>query len=307
MLKEYLVMEAKAAYVVDYLYGSDGSKIGSGVKNEYFKNNYVACKQIIIQKYYYIYETDEDNNEIYYDVESGKIIYDTSAIPAIDADGKYIKDKDGNQIYYNKDGSIAYDKENGQRKPVTDSVSGEAVYKMLDDETIAALKEKAQDILAEADEKGINGFDPLRRKYSDDYDANDKTDGVMYYATNVSYSSITADVLDDIASKLSGMQVGEVTIVESDLSFNILIKTELGSNAYDDEKFKSYFSDTTYGVFDFIGNLKSQLYANRLAEYVKDINVDEERLADLKFSISDVLPNFYYPDADIAYHFYDQY
>jgi hypothetical protein len=178
---------------------------------------------------------------------------------------------------------------------------------MLDDETIAALKEKAQDILAEADEKGINGFDPLRRKYSDDYDANDKTDGVMYYATNVSYSSITADVLDDIASKLSGMQVGEVTMVESDLSFNILIKTELGSNAYDDEKFKSYFSDTTYGVFDFIGNLKSQLYANRLAEYVKDINVDEERLADLKFSISDVLPNFYYPDADIAYHFYDQY
>ena len=307
MLEEYLVMEAKAAYVVDYLYGSDGSKIGGAVKNEYFKNNYVACKQIIIQKYYYIYETDEDNNEIYYDMESGKIIYDTSAIPAIDADGKYIKDKDGNQIYYNKDGSIAYDKENGQRKPVTDSVSGEAVYKMLDDETIAALKEKAQDILAEADEKGINGFDVLRRKYSDDYDVNDKTDGVMYYATNVSYSSITADILDDITSKLSGMQVGDVTMIESDLSFNILIKTELGANAYDDEKFQSYFSDTTYGVFDFISNLKTQLYANRLAEYIKDVKVDEERLADLDFSISNVLPNFYYPDADIAYHFYDKY
>lgn len=307
MLEEFLIMEAKAAYVVDYLYGADGSKIGTAVKNEYFKNNYVACKQIIIQKYYYIYETDEDNNEIYYDADSGKIIYDTSAIPAIDANGEYLKDKDGTQIYYNKDGSIAYDKKNGQRKPVIDSVSGEAVYKMLDDDTIAALKEKAQSILAEADEKGINGFDVLRRKYSEDYNASDKTDGVMYYATNVNYSSITASILDEITSKLSNMEIGDVTMVESDLSFNILIKAELGSNAYDDENFKSYFSDTSYGVFDFIGNLKSQLYANRLAEYVKDVKVDEKKLDALSFSISNVLPNFYYPDVDVAYHFYDQY
>jgi len=28
-------MEAKAAYVVDYLYGADGSKIGTAVKNEF--------------------------------------------------------------------------------------------------------------------------------------------------------------------------------------------------------------------------------------------------------------------------------
>ena len=178
---------------------------------------------------------------------------------------------------------------------------------MLDDDTIAALKEKAQSILAEADEKGINGFDVLRRKYSEDYNASDKTDGVMYYATNVNYSSITASILDEITSKLSNMEIGDVTMVESDLSFNILIKTELGSNAYDDENFKSYFSDTSYGVFDFIGNLKSQLYANRLAEYVKDVKVDEKKLDALSFSISNVLPNFYYPDVDVAYHFYDQY
>ena len=56
MLEDFLIMEAKAAYVVDYLYGSDGSKIGEAVKEEYFNNNYVSCKQILIQKFYYIYE-----------------------------------------------------------------------------------------------------------------------------------------------------------------------------------------------------------------------------------------------------------
>lgn len=307
MLEEFLLMEAKAAYVVDYLYGSDGSKIGEAVKSEFYKNNYVACKQILIQKYYYLYETDEDGNEMYFDDESGHVIYDKTKTPAINDDGTPKLDKNDNQIYYNNDGSIAYDKVNGTKKVQMDSVSGEAVYKMHTDEKIASLKEKAQNILVQADEKGINGFDLLRRENSDDYDAADATDGMMYYATNVNYASFSSEFLDDIVSSLSSMEIGEVKLLESDLSYNIIIKTELGSGAYNDEKFENYFSDETYGVFDFIFNLKNELYALRLADYIADVRVDEKMLEDSGLTIKTIAPNFYYPDPDIAYHFYDQY
>ena len=51
MLREFLIMDAKAIYVVDYLYGVDGSKIGDGVKEQFYEENYVSCKQILIQKF----------------------------------------------------------------------------------------------------------------------------------------------------------------------------------------------------------------------------------------------------------------
>ena len=290
MLEEFLIMEAKAAYVVDYLYGSDGSKIGEAVKTEYFNNNYVSCKQILIQKYYYVYEKDEDGNEIYYGTD-GNILYDTSKTPIIDSKG--------NQIYLNDDGSIAYDKVNGARK--------EESYKMYSDEELAKLGEKAKEILATADEKGINGFDLLRKEYSEDYDANDKTGGVMYYATNVQYASYTSEYLDEITAALKIMKTGEVKLLESDLSYNIIIKTDLETGAYNEEKYEGYFTDETYGINDFLFNLKTYLYNIRLSQYMSDVKVDEKVLKDSDLTIKTVEPNYNYPDIDIAYHFYDQY
>lgn len=307
MLEEFLLMEAKAAYVVDYLYGDDGSKIGEAVKTEFYQDNYVACKQILIQKYYYLYEVDEDGNEMYFNKDSGQVAYDTTKTPAINDDGSAKRDKDGNQIFYNNDGSIAYDKVNGEKKVQVDSVSGEPVYRMYSDEKIASLKEKANDILLEADEKGINGFDVLRREYSNDYDAADTTDGMMYYSKNVKYSSVSSEFLDEIVTSLAGMEIGDVKLLESDISYNIIIRTELGAGAYNDEKFTNYFSDETYGVFDFIFNLKNELYAARLANYISDVVVDEELLEKSGLTIKTAVPNFYYPDPDIAYHFYDKY
>ena len=219
----------------------------------------------------------------------------------------YASDSNGNQIYYNNDGSIAYDKINGEKRVQTDSISGEPVYRMYSDEKIVSLKEKANDILLEADEKGINGFDVLRREYSNDYDAADTTDGMMYYSKNVKYSSVSSEFLDEIVTSLAGMEIGDVKLLESDISYNIIIRTELGAGAYNDEKFTNYFSDETYGVFDFIFNLKNELYAARLANYISDVVVDEELLEKSGLTIKTAVPNFYYPDPDIAYHFYDKY
>ena len=89
--------------------------------------------------------------------------------------------------------------------------------------------------------------------------------------------------------------------------YNIIIKTELERGAYNEEKYKGYFTDETYGVFDFIYNLKSQLYGTRLAKYASDVKVDKNALEKSGLTIKTVEPNYNFPDADIAYHFYDQY
>ena len=55
---------------------------------------------------------------------------------------------------------------------------------------------------------------------------------------------------------------------------------------------------------DFITNLKSDLYETKLQSYKDDIVVNTEVLASLNFSISNVAPNYYYPDPDVAYYLY---
>lgn len=303
MLREYLIMDAKANYVVEYLYGVEGDKIGDAVKDEYFAENYVSCKQILIQKYYYIYETDKDGNNIYFSTETGYPIYDKTKTPATDSEGKAVYDKHGSRIYYNDDGTVAYDTENGKLKIVTDE-NGAQKYKMYSDKELEALKKKAEELVVSAQATDLNGFNILRRENSDDYDASDKTDGFMYLATNVDYFTVSSDLLDEMADALVSMQVGEVRLFESDLSYNVVIKTELKSSAYSDENLKGYFEDEVYGVYDFITNLKYELYAARLEKYAEKVVVNEELLESLSFSISNVAPNYYYPDPDVAYYLY---
>ena len=303
MLREFLIMDAKANYVVEYLYGVEGDKIGDSVKDEYFETNYVSCKQILIQKYYYIYETDKDGNKVYYDTENNTIIYDQTKTPAIDSEGKPVYDKNGKRIYYNDDGSIAYDTVNGKLRIMTDE-NGNELYKMYTDEELAELKKKAEDLVVKAQATDENGFNILRRENSDDYSATDKTDGTMYLATNVDYFTVSSKLLDDMAKGLSGMEIGDVKIFESELSYNVVMKTELKSGAYDDENFKGYFKDEIYGVYDFITNIKYELYSARLAKYADGIVVNDSVLSSLTFSISNVAPNYYYPDPDISYYLY---
>lgn len=303
MLREFLIMDAKANYVVEYLYGVDGDKIGDGVKDEYFEENYVSCKQILIQKYYYIYETDKDGNKIYYDTENNTIIYDKTKTPAVDENGKPVYDKSGKQIYYNDDGSIAYDTVNGKPRILTDE-NGNEQYKMYTESELAELKKKAEELVVKAQAVDENGFNVLRRENSDDYDAADKTNGAMYLATNVDYFTVSSKLLDDMAKGLSKMAVGDVKMFESELSFNVVMKTELKSGAYDDENLKGYFKDEIYGVYDFITNIKYDLYSARLEKYADKIVVNQDVLTSLKFSISNVAPNYYYPDPDVSYYLY---
>ena len=306
MLRDYLLMDAKAVYVVDYLYGVDGTKIGDAVKDQYYRENYVSCKQILIQKFYYVYETDKDGNVIYYSPETGHPIYDTSKTPGFNADGTSVVDEHGTHIYYNDDGTVAYDMLKGEKQIKIDELTGEQVYKTYSNDKIAELREKALKLAAEADGKGINIFESMRIEHSDDYSASDEAGGMMYYDKNVNYSAFTSSFIDEMSSSLSEMKVGDIKLVESDLSFNIIIKTELEDDAWSNEKYKYYFTDEAYGVFDFVSNLKSELYSARLAAYADKVKVDQRVLDGISFSIKSVSPNYYYPDPDIAYYLYNE-
>ena len=57
-------------------------------------------------------------------------------------------------------------------------------------------------------------------------------------------------------------------------------------------------------MYDFITNIKYDLYSARLEKYADKIVVNQDVLASLSFSISNVAPNYYYPDPDVSYYLY---
>ena len=301
MLESFLIMDAKSAYVMDYVYGSDGSKISADVKELYYKEHYVSCREIVIQKFAYVYETDEDGTEIYYDSETGYPIYDTTKTPKFNTDGTSVTDKVGNRIYYDDNGKIAYDKVKGVRRVLTDEFSGAVITQTFSDEKINTLREKAKMLAVDADGKGLNYFESLRIENSDGYLSTDETNGNMFFDVRTNYSSYTSEIFDDITDSLETMKVGDVKLVEDDLSFTIIIKTDLESGAWNEEKY-----DESFNVLnDFVGSLIVDLYSAKLAPYRDRIEINDKVFDSIDFGIVSVSPNYYYPDPDTAYYLYE--
>ena len=301
MLKNFLIMDAKFYYVMDYLYGADGSKIGDAVKEEYYNENYVSCKEIIIQKYSYVYRTDEDGNEIYFDPQTQKPIYDKTQNLKYNKDGTVVVDKEGTRMYFDKDGEIAYDKLTGVRIPVTDGATGAVVTQQYSEEKINSLREKAKALVADADGKGINYFETLRMKNSESYSSSDKTEGNIFLDVNMTYSAYSSKIFDYMADSLEKMQVGDVKLIEDEVCFAIIIKTELESGAWGNEKYEEAFTVLN----DFTNGLIYELYDAKLAPYKERIEIDHKVLDSLNFSIRTVSPNYYYPDPNVAYYLYE--
>ncbi len=130
-LREYKIINAKISKLSAYLYGSNASKVSDTIKQDYFKENYLAFKMILIPTYSYAYNTDKYGNDVYYKVDSegkpqkekgddGKtyfvVAYDkeNGIMLDVDSDGKNDVDSLGYTLYYTYDNlAIYYDKENG--------------------------------------------------------------------------------------------------------------------------------------------------------------------------------------------------
>ena len=286
MLREAYLMDAKVQYLQEYLYGSDLSKVSDQLKQQYYEENYVRFKQVLIPKYQYVYETDENGSVIYFEPgeesETGKILYDKSTgIRKFDDKGNALTDKNGSVIYYNEDGTIAYDKENGVPAYTYDENGNFKIENCSSDELIKR-KTTAEDI-AEFTEKGdFDTFEKYIKENSDDVDLQANSPNGVYLAVNAQYSY---DYIVDIITELCLMDVGEVRMVESDSGYHVIMKYELDDGAYAQSTNADWFSS-------FNSDVMQWLFEERCAQYLDDIKVNEVALAER--DMRSVSPNYYY-------------
>ena len=283
MYREYKVLEAKTQALALHLYGKNGAKIGAALKEEYLQSNYVAFKQIFIANYYYEFVTDQNGDVVYY-TDTGAVAYDTkNGTPSVSEDGKF--------VYYTADGRIAYDTVSGKPSPVLDQ-SGEQKIGFYGKDQMTERMDLAVSL---ADQAGNSAavFEQYRERYSDEGAADGVLDdSLCYLATNVDYESVDLKFMDQIANALLKLKVGEVTIVPTDYGYHIVRRYDVEQGAYADSKLAQWFSDSTYGVFDFYNNLENELFLKKLEPYAARIECDQALLESV--CLKDVAPNYYY-------------
>lgn len=287
VLREAYIIEAKLAYLNEYLYGANGSKIGNEIINEYYKANYVRFKHVFFYTFDIIYETDSDGKDIYYtSANDGRIAYDTSAQKRRDNDGKEVKDKKGDVIYENEDGTIAYDKKNGVRMPKYDE-KGYVITRKFTQQELIEVNDHATLLMEELEghEKNYTLFDSYVEKYSEDEGSLDYAGG-FYMTADSNYES--PEVLEAVLK----METGEIRKVTSDYGIHIVMKYELEENGFGLTENSDFFINTKTGAYVFINDIMTVLLNEKLKPYVEKIEVDKARYDSI--SIKDLAPNYYY-------------
>ena len=285
MLREAYIIEAKLAYLNDYLFATDGSKISPVLMEDYYQANYVRFKHVFIYTYALVYETDSNGDDIYFDAtNNNKIAYDKTAALKTDDSGEVVKDKNGDKIHVTDDGKIAYDKINGKRSPVFDSNGNQQTRKYTEKELITA-SDYAQTVLEKCEEGNYTLFDKLVENYTED-------EGMLKY-TNGYYLTATSDYdAPKVRDALFEMKAGEIKRIDSDYGIHIVMKYELDEGAFSKEINSDFFIDTKSGGYKFMSALKSYLLAEQLKPYKEKIEIDEGLIEGV--DIKSVGANYYY-------------
>ncbi len=270
MLRELYTLELKVKLLKEHLYGESGEKIDPDVKEEYFDDSYVAFGQIFLASYYYVIDTDDFGDNVYYtDEEHTAIAYDTeNGKTQNDEFGKTITDIFGNAVYFNGEGRVAYDKESGVLGYLTDE-NGNKVVENYDAETLAEMFDRAGNY-AEACDGDIDKF----LEYASIYDESESAGGVTYLYCSPDYYGSQSDAaayLDEIAEGLMQMEVGECRAAQSAFGFHVFCKFENEDGAYDSEEHSDSFSD-------FYENLINKLFDEECAKHEGAVEINYDAL-----------------------------
>ena len=275
MLRDAYIMEAKVAYLQDTLYGTDGTLLSDVVKEEYYQKNYTRFKHVFLFTYSAVYEQDANGDDIYYN-DNDTIAYDKiNGVTKNGTDGKPVTDANGDAIYYTADGKVAYDKVNGFRAYVYNE-DGYVTTRQYTKAEVAEVEAKAKQILDMANSG--EDFDELVEIYNEDPGFEEYTNG--YYLTSASEYEIA-----EVKEVLPEMKVGEIRLIQSDYGYHVIKKYELDEGAYSDSVNGDFFTD-------FIPNLMTDMFLNMVAQYVDKVEVNEELASSIE--IRDVAANYYY-------------
>lgn len=293
ILREAYTMEKKLDVLQKHLYGENASKVGDVMKTEFMNENYVHFRQIFLAGYAYVYETDKNDDVIYYLTEGenkGHIAYDTeNGVTGKNGDGSVIVDKNGDAVYFVNDGSftkIAYNPTEGEPVHATDE---NGVYKTttLTEDELKALAERAQKLYDEVKDDSAAEFEAAAQKESDDTtDKSEYSDGI-YLQKDLDYAASSGTAhLGEIVTKLDTMEVGEVAMVKSTSGYHIIMKYANTEKAYEKEANETWFAN-------FNTNLITSLFLDECEKLYADIKIDEAVLAEAP-TMKEVNINYYY-------------
>ncbi len=284
-LREIYIAEAKIQYLREYVYGgSDASKIGDNVKEDYYKENYYRFKHILIGNFYYEYVRDEFDSIIYFNGEDGPALYDYEKGEKRDddGDGMYNKDADGETIAYDKEtGKYLYDTKNGVTHFVTDSegkikkfyyTEGEMAERLLMANQLCNIEKKD---FAEFEKKGADAS--VNTDYSKTFEI---SSGI--YMSDIEKSTYS-DYMLKMLEKVKTMNVGDIAMVEGDDGYHVIMKYELDSGAYAESGAKKWFQS-------FNASLINKMFFEKCQGLFDDIEVNSENLENAT-SIKDIGAN----------------
>ena len=298
MLRDIYLMQEKMVTLQNHLYGKNAELLGSILKEEFLRENYVHFQQIFLPAYSYVFETDKNGDVIYYHAEDGDkkdhIYYDEfNGVPGTDANGLPILDENLDRVYFVNDGqykTIAYDSVNG--KPSYKMSADGKTYqtKDLSAEEKKELKEKA-DALATKLEAG--SYEDFEKAMVDAEKENDETsqteflDG-YYLKTTIDYSASGENMqyLDEIVKVLKSAENGDVVMVESAFGFHVIKKYPHTEAAYEKEENSTWFED-------FNSSLIEAQFQELCKSLYDDILLNESVFATTP-SMTDIKINYYY-------------
>ena len=287
ILRDVYIMEAKIDALKLHLYGKDASKIADTVKDEYCREHFVRFKQVFLASYFYVCETDENGDDIYYTQNSlgnQVICYDKeNGTTKTDKSGNVIKDKDGYEVYYTADGKIAYDKENGTTAFVFDK-DGQPIVGDYTKEELAEIRKEANTILDKIPAGEYDAFEIFMEQRGEDEDAQTYENGYYLYNDPANYASYP--YLESIVEALGDMEVGEVALVESDYGYHVIMKYPVEKGAYADEANEDWFEGFSDGLVD-------DMFASLCKDYTDKVSVDRDVLATVP-SMKEIGKNYYY-------------
>lgn len=281
--KEAFIIHSKYEYLHTSLYGENGSMIGAGVKQDFTERHYHRFKQILIPSYYYIYETDENGDLMYFDPATGDTIYDTeNGDYVMGGDGNWLRDKYGVKIAFGENDEILYDKVNGVLKIVDGTTYS------YEGEELEAQRKKAQELANSISPKNFSAFEAKAEANIIpvlDMDAGEVLD---YYVSDIDAPSYVGKYayMNNLYLELKEMNDGDIRMVETEYGFHVIMKYEIEDGAYEDSKNEIWFEN-------FNSVLVTEVFGNKCSSILPNIEVNKENLASAK-SITEIAINYDY-------------